>query len=293
MECSWIKNIVTYFDGEDLMAKVSGTIRRMGFKTVGMEYGMERDAYIFFYETFKRLNPSVKVKDVSKIITEMRLIKDQYEIDAIRKAGVKAKKALEAAFSAVKPGVSETEIAAEDYSVLYRMGSEEPLVYVNAGPHPRVHAEPLSDHKVRNNTFVTIVIEADHYRYYANKADTIYLGSPTGKALEALKCMEEIYTIANKLTRPGRKPIEIMKELDKIYAKYGMLEYRILGYTHSTGLQVEETPVTTIVPAHRFIEIKEGMTLAYVHAPIMLKGLGQIKKEDTFLIGGKENEKLT
>ena len=289
MERTWIKNVVTYTDGGDLMAKVSSRIHRV-YHRVGLEFSVERDSYILFYEMFKRLNPGVEIVDVSGILSDMRMIKDDYELEAIRKAGYKANKAMEKALSTIKPGITETEIAAEIYHTLYKLGSEEPLVYINAGPHPRVHSEPFSDVKVRPNTFVTIVIEADHYRYYANKARTIYTGTPTGLAEKAMKCMEEVYEKANQQTRPGKRFIDVMKELDKIYAKYDMLEHRVIGYTHSIGLQIEEAPITTIVPAHRFIQIKPRMTLAYIHAPIMLKQIGQIKKEDTYIITVKDNE---
>ncbi|MCD6369620.1 MAG: hypothetical protein J7L38_07490 [Thermoproteales archaeon] len=57
------------------MAKVSGSVREGGYKVVGIEFGIERDAYILFYEMLKRLNPGVKVVDVYPITAEMRMIK--------------------------------------------------------------------------------------------------------------------------------------------------------------------------------------------------------------------------
>ena len=49
-------------------------------------------------------------------------------------------------------------------------------------------------------------------------------------------------------------------------------------------MQVEEPPITTIVPNHRIVEVKPNMVLAFVHAPLLLKGLGQVKVEDTFIV---------
>ena len=76
---------------------------------------------------FKRLNPNVKVVDVSPIIYAMRMVKDECELEAIRKAGSIASKAIEKILSLVEPGVSETDIAAEAYRVLYKLGSEKHL----------------------------------------------------------------------------------------------------------------------------------------------------------------------
>ncbi len=281
---TWIENIVTFTDGGDLMAKVSTTIRKKNYRVIGLEYGIERDAYIIFFEMFKRLNPKTKVVDISNIIYSMRMIKDEYELNSIRKAGEIAAKTMSKLLELIEPGMSETEIAGEAYRILYNYGSEEPLVYVNIGPHPRVHAEPFRDIRVRDNVFVTIVLGADYNRYYANIARTIYIGEPRGLAKKALKCMDKVYETAVEETKPGTRFINVIKNLDNIYKEYDMLSYRVVGYVHSVGLQIEEPPITTILPKDRFVEVKPNMVLAFIHAPILIDGIGQIKKEDTFIV---------
>ena len=294
LERTWIKDIITYTEGGEVMAKVSGTIREKGYKVVGLEFGIERDAYILFYEMFKRLNPRVKVVDVSELIYGLRMIKDNHELDSIRKAGKIASKVMEDVLSEISLGMSETEIAAEAYHRLYKHGCEEPHIYVNVGPHPKVHSEPLRDNIVKEGVFVTIIIGADYNHYYTNMARTIYVGGTNNKAEKALKCMEEIYSTAHKLTKAGVKPTDVMKELERIYRRYDLTEHRVIGYLHGVGLQIEEPPITTIIPKHRFIELKPGMVIAFIHAPILLRGLGQVKKEDTFIISENgELEKVT
>ncbi|MCS7385415.1 MAG: Xaa-Pro peptidase family protein [archaeon GB-1867-005] len=287
---TYIKNIVTFIDGGDLMAKVSGTIRREKYKVVGLEFSLERDAYILFYEMFKRLNPRVKVIDVSQIIAKMKMEKDDYELSYIRKAGEIASKAMKKALSTIEPGMAETEIAAELYSTLYKMGCEKPHVYINVGPDPRVHTEPFRDIVVKKGVFVTIIIGADYNRYYANMSRTTYIGKLEGRAEKAVKCMNKAYKLALELTKPEVKFIDVMKKLDEVYAKYELLNNRLLGYVHGVGLQIEEPPITTIVPQHRQMKVKTRMVIAFIHAPIMMQGLGQVKREDTFIV--KENGEL-
>ena len=281
---TWIKSIITYVDGGELIVNITKLVRKFEIKKIGMEFGLERDAFILFYEMFKRLNPKTEVIDVASILSEMRMTKDDYELDAIRTAGKKAKKAMEQALSAIEPGVSETEIAAEAYHTLYKMGSEEPHVYVNAGPHPRVHSEPHRDSIVQKNTFVTIVIGADHNGYYANMSRSVFVGDKTHKVTNIINCMEEVYNKAVELTKLETRFRDVIKALDTIYAKYNLIDSRLVGYTHGVGLQIEEVPITTIVQAHRAMKVKPRMVLAFVHAPIMYEGLGQIKKEDTLIV---------
>ncbi len=290
---TWIEDVTTYTDGGDLMAKVSGTIRREGYKIVGIEYGIERDAYILFYEVFKRLNPGIKIVDIGPILTEMRMIKDEWELSAVRKAGEIASKAIERSISVVEKGETETGIASEAYRFLYKLGSEEPHVYVNAGPNPRIHAEPFRDEVVREDSFVTVVIGADYDGYYANASRTLFIGEAKGIAEKAVKCTDDVYKASVDLTKPGAKFIEVMKVLDKIYNSYGMLNYRVMGYTHAVGLQIEESPITTILPRDRSLKARPGMVLAMVHAPILLKGYGQVKLEDTFIVRESGLEKVT
>ena len=115
--------------------------------------------------------------DVSDIIYEMRMIKDRCEIEAIKRAGEIASRVMEKTMDIIKPGVSETEIAGEAYYHAYRLGSEEPKVYVNIGPYPRVPAEPFRDIRVGENTAVTIVLGAGYNHYYTNMTRTIIFGN--------------------------------------------------------------------------------------------------------------------
>ena len=283
MERTWVRDVVTFREGGELMGKVSGLIRGRGYRVVGLEYGIERDAYILFYEMFKRLNPGVEVKDISGIVAELRMIKDTYELEAIRKAGEIASKVMEKVLQVIKPGITETEIAAEAYYHAYRLGAEEPHVHVVTGPNPRVHAEPFRDARVVEGTAVTVVLGVDHNHYYANMTRTVLVGS-SERGRKALDTIKEAYAKAAELTGPGVRPADVMKELDALIKKRGLSEEAVTGYLHGVGLQVEEPPITTIVPQHRFIKLAPGMAIAFIHAPLLVKGVGQVKHEDTFIV---------
>ena len=43
-----------------------------------------------------------------------------------------------------------------------------------------------------------------------------------------------------------------------------MLKHRVVGYLYGVGLQIEEPPITTIVPKHRVLRLKEGRALTNV-----------------------------
>lgn len=285
--------VVTYIDGGDLMGKVSHAVRSLRSRRVGMVFGVERDSYVLFFEMFKRANRGVEIVDISNILVDMRAIKEEFEIEAISRAADISSSVLERALLSVSEGVSETDIAAEAYYLAYKHGSEEPHIYVNIGPRPRVHSEPARDIKVGKNVLVTIVVGSDFEGYYANASASIFVGPKPTEVSRAFDCAREVYEAARDLTKPGTRFAQVISHLDTIYAKYGLLESRVVGYVHGVGLQVEEYPITTIVPAHRVAEPRIGMVLALVHSPLMLKGYGSLKLEDTFVVTERGLKRLT
>lgn len=281
---SWIENVVEFQKTEDLMATVTTWVRKNGYNRIGMEFSVERDAYILFYEMFKRLNPGVEVADVRGLSMELRMIKDEWELENIRKAGKIAVKGMKVAEEEIRPGRTELEVAAEVVRELMLNGSEEPKVYVSATP--RAHAEPFRDVEIREGSVVSVVIGADWNHYYANMTRYFPIGQVSERAKNAMEAMEEAYTISVEKTRLGVRFAQVEREIQKLYSSRGLGEYYITGYTHGVGLLIEEDPITTIVVPHRAMEAKENMVLAMVHAPLMIPE-GAVKKEDTFILGRK------
>ena len=280
---SWIENTVYFQRTEELMGIVTTWIRRNNYNRIGLEFSVERDSYILFYEMFKRLNPNIELVDVRGLSMELRMIKDEWELDNIRKAGRIAVKGMKVAEEEIKPGKSELEIASEVLRELMSSGSEDPKVYVSATP--RAHAEPFRDVEIREGSIATVVIGADWDHYYANMARSFPVGEMSERARNALRSMEDAYTLAAERTKPGVKFIHVEKEIEELYRSMNLGEYYITGYTHGVGLLIEEDPITTIVVPHRVMEVREGMALAMIHAPIMIPE-GSVKKENTFIVRG-------
>ena len=287
---SWIEHIEEYNRVEKLMFIVTQYIRQHKVETVGMEDTVERDSFVFFHNMFKMLNPKVKLVDVLADVMKLREVKDEWEISNMREAGKIAKEAMDLAEKVVKVGVSETEIAAELYHYLYKEGCDEPHVYVAA--YPRLHAEPLSSFRVEENRFVSIILGVDYNHYYVNNSRSFFMGKPEGRAKTAIEAMDKAYKLALEKTKPGASMLQIEKEIENIYKEAGLGEYYIMGYTHGTGLLIEELPMTTIIAATRRTPIPENMVMSFIHSPLMLPE-GAVKWEDTIVITSGESEILT
>ncbi|NJD99302.1 aminopeptidase P family protein [Thermococcus sp. LS1] len=287
---SWIENVVEFQKVEDLMAGVVGWIHRNGMERVGLEFGIERDAYLIFLKIFERLNPTVEIVDVLNLTMGLRMIKDEWELDNIRKAGKIAQKGMNVAEETIKPGMSELEIAAEVMRELMLNGSEDPKVYVSTTP--RAHAEPFRDLRVKENGVVTVVIGADWNHYYANMARTFVVGDPGESVRKAIEVKEEAYKLALEETRIGVPLASVEKKLANFFKERGFGDAYIAGYTHGVGLLIEEPPITTIVVPQRAAKVQENMVLTIIHPPLMIPE-GAIKHEDTYIVKKNGLERVT
>ncbi|WP_461866888.1 M24 family metallopeptidase [Thermococcus sp.] len=289
-EKSWIENVVEFQKVEDLMAGVMSWIAKNGYHRVGLEFGVERDAYLLFLKLFQRLNPSVEVVDIFDLTMRLRMIKDEWELENIRNAGKIAQKGMKVAEEVINPGISELEIAAEVMRELMLSGSEDPKVYVSTTP--RAHAEPFRDLRVEESGVVTVVIGADWNHYYANMARTFVLGDPGGMVRKAIEIKEKAYEIALEETRIGVSLASVEKKLANFFKENRFGDAYIAGYTHGVGLLIEEPPIATIVVPQRAQKVQENMVLTIIHSPLMIPE-GAIKHEDTYIIKKKEPERVT
>jgi len=288
-ERSWIEP-VEYQRVEDLMAGVVTWVHGNGLDRVGLEFGVERDAYLLFLKLFQRLNPTVEVVDVLDLTMELRMIKDDWELDNIRKAGRIARRGMMVAEETIRPGTSELEIAAEITRELMLSGSEEPKVYVSTTP--RAHAEPFRDLKVPRNGVVTVVIGTDWNHYYANTARTFIIGKPGERVERAIMAKGEAYMLALDETRVGVSLNSVEKKISELLRERGFEDAYIAGYTHGVGLQIEELPMPTIVVPTRAERVRENMVLSVIHSPLMIPE-GAIKHEDTYIVKKDGLEKVT
>ena len=287
---SWIEDVREFQRAEDLMAGVVTWVNGNGFTRVGHEFSVERDAYLFFIKLFERLNPVVEVVDILPLTMSLRMIKDPWELENIRKAGKIARHGMKVAEEVVRPGASETEIAAEIIRELMLSGSEDPKVYVSTTP--RAHAEPFRDLKVKENGVVTVVIGTDWNHYYANTARTFIVGDPGERVRRAMKAKEEALDIALEEVRVGASLSVIEKKLAGFFREKGFGDAYLTGFTHGVGLLIEELPMPTIIVQTRAEKVQENMVLSIIHPPLMIPE-GAIKHEDTYIVKKNGLERVT
>jgi len=288
-EKTWINKILGYRKVEELMRAVTENIRKLGGQTIGFDVDVDASALLF--EQFKAMHPGKKIVDVHGLIMQLRMVKDQTEIENIRKASECAQFGLEAAINSVSAGVTETAIAGEAQRAARRKGAESILVYVNTGK-PRVHAHPRSK-EVKTGDTVMVDVMPSYKGYYSDLAHTVFVGSATNEKKKAYQAFLEATEAYAGTLKPDMPLDELEKIVQNVFKQHGVDKYYVYGFTHGVGLRFEEDPITTIVVAERKQKTLENMVLNVGHAPLSGREIGTIKMEDTVLVKKEKAEKLT
>jgi Xaa-Pro aminopeptidase len=251
---------------------------------VGMQLWFETPA--FLVDMFRRVNPEVELVSSDPVMDPLRSVKDADELALLREAQRVATLGMDRARELLRPGVSAHEIATEALCTMLRAGAEgtSTPVYVNFGIescmlHGRQSPRPLG-----RGELAIVDLTPRVEGYCANLARTFVLGEPDERQAGLLATYQEIIGSV----RPAMQPGSTMAGLDElaldICARHGLEGSHVDGIGHGIGLRFEETPAPTIIPAHRRVPLREGMTVTIGHPVLAIPGFGGVRFEDVYLV---------
>ena len=178
--------------------------------------------------------PEADFPDASEALASLRLRKDEFEVDAIRRAVKVAQEALEATISLIKMGVTEKEIASELTLQMLKHGSEFELPFppiVSAGPNSaNPHASP-SDRKIQGGDLLVVDWGATVDGYISDLTRTFAVGEVEPE----FEKISEMVLKANEAGRAAGRPGVPCANVDK--AARAVIEQAGYGkyFTHRTG----------------------------------------------------------
>jgi Xaa-Pro aminopeptidase len=128
--------------------------------------------------------------------------------------------------------------------------------------------------------------------YCANLARTFVLGQPDDRQ----QALIDAYLEAIEAVRPAMTPGVTMAELDAVadgvYSRRGLAEFHVYGIGHGLGLRFEETPAPTIIPPHKDVPMREGMSVTVGHPVLAIPGFGGVRFEDVYRVTPTGGEAL-
>jgi Xaa-Pro aminopeptidase len=208
----------------------------------------------------------IKIVDGQQLMSDVREIKTQEEIDLLNMASMMVDAAYHELYMAMKPGMGENEAVALVNKVLYEQGSEY-VEAVNAisgercNPHPHI----FSDRVFRPGDPAYYDILHSYMGYRTCYYRTFAVGYASRALIDAYKRCRDYLDAAIELVRPGRTTGEIAAVWPKA-KDFGFPDEEAcfgLQYGHGIGLAIWEKPVISrLVSLDHPHEIKPGMVFA-------------------------------
>ncbi|MGB7156716.1 MAG: Xaa-Pro peptidase family protein [Tepidisphaeraceae bacterium] len=281
LEASWLK--VTMRDGKmsEACAKaIAGAkVKKIGFEanftTVGQVDALQTE--------LKKGKMPVQLVPLEDVMTNIRKVKDDHEIDLVRKSVGVAEEAFEAIRSEIKVGQSENYLAGLLVFELRSRGASNSSfpVIVAAGansslPHYRP-GEPL----VQRDQPLLIDWGALFKGYCSDLTRTLMVGRVSPKMKQIYKVVHDAQEAAIKFLRPGVTTQQADRVARDVIDDAGFKDQFGHGLGHGIGREIHELPSMRKTGGEE--ELRPGMIVT-VEPGIYLSGEGGVRIEDDVLI---------
>jgi len=219
---------------------LNDAIADFGVTTLGYEENYLTVAELMTYE--KNLN--AKLVPFNKQISGFRGIKEEWELDLMRKAQAIADKAFAEVLPKIKVGMTELELQAELIYCLYKNGGTglafDPIVV--SGPNSSLPHGVAGERVIQEGDFITMDFGVLYYGYCSDMTRTVAVGYATEEMEKVYNTVLEAQLAGLAATKAGVPGKEIDGAARKVIADAGYGAYFGHGYGHSLGLEVHEGP---------------------------------------------------
>ena len=227
-----------------LYPQINELLERHGAKSMAIESETMTVKELNTYRHFFKEITIDSSDSLSNAVSAMRAVKDEEELECIRKAQSIAEEALTELLPFIRAGVTEREIALELNRLMFEKGAEDlsfETIVLSGANTSMPHGVP-SDKKVKNGEFVLIDFGAVWNGYHSDMTRTLCVGQPTDEMREVYGTVLEAQLAGIEAAKAGITG----KALDKVSrdiiesAGYGECFGHSLG--HGVGLEIHERP---------------------------------------------------
>lgn len=279
-----------YIEAVNLEDAVGKVVSQLGLNS--SKIGFEGSSLpVQRYERLKKILPKTEFRDSTKLIYNLRMVKDEDEISLIKMACEASVEGVLAALNSIKPGVTEMDVAAEALRVMAKKGGiGDVYPIIASGPRSAMPHARASDKKIHDGDFVVIDLCPQYQDYYADITRTVIVGRATSTQRRIYQSVLEAQLAAVEKIRPGVKCRDVDEEARKIIRDQGYGKYFIHSTGHGLGLEIHEPPR---LAGNVEEELRSGMVIT-IEPGIYIPNVGGVRIEDTILVtGGEEPQILT
>lgn len=225
---------------------------------------------------------NIETVPTSNFVEKIRMIKNDSEVEKIKKAASITDKTFHHILNYIKSGMSEKQVANEIDRYGLEIGADGTAfeTIVASGIRSALPHGHASNKILKKNEMIILDFGFMVERYYSDITRTITMGKVDKSLKKAYQIVLEAQNIAIKSCQVGVD----LKDIDLVARKYitsmGFGKNFLHGTGHGLGLTVHEFPLLNIDSVET---IQEGMTFT-IEPGIYLEGLGGIRIEDDIWI---------
>ena len=189
--------------------------------------------------------PEADYPDASEVLSDLRLRKDQAEVEAMRRAVKIAQDALEATIPLIKMGMTEKELSSELVVQLLRQGSEPEMPFspiVSGGPNAaNPHASP-TERKLQAGDLLVVDWGATYDGYISDLTRTFAVGEVDEEYQKIHKIVQEANAAGRAAAQPGVPCANVDNATRDVIEKAGYGTYFTHRTGHGIGMEGHEEP---------------------------------------------------
>jgi Xaa-Pro aminopeptidase len=273
--------------GENLMAEIAKQVKALKMKKLAID-ALNSETY---RNLAKDLRGKAKIRAQSDLVWALRRVKDEKELELMRKAGELTSEGMKVAYQMIGLGIKEYEVAGEiEYAMRKRGGWGTAFeTIVASGVRSAFPHGGCIDKEIRKGDLVVVDIGATYEYYRSDMTRTI----TAGKASEKQKKIYEILKLAQEKAFQAIKPKAKASDVDatarKSIADAGYGEYFVHRLGHGVGLEIHEQPTLSSDSKDKLI----AGNVVTNEPGIYIVGFGGFRIEDTVLVRKGKGEKFT
>jgi Xaa-Pro dipeptidase len=270
--------------GDDLMTKIIQRTNERGLKNLAL--GAEN-----WRNLTKLTKGKMKVKIKPDLVFQLRAVKDETEIELIRKACELTSEGMQTAYEVLSSGMREREVASEIEYAMRKRGSYGTSfdTAVSSGVSSAFPHGGCSDRKICAGDFVVVDFGAIYKSYCSDMTRTFVAGRPSEKQQRLHEIVRKAQEEACAAIKPNAKASDVDAVARRVIEQAGYGDYFVHGLGHGVGLDIHEPP--TLNPASK--ERLQGGNVITDEPGIYIPGYGGVRIEDTILVTKNGAEKLT
>lgn len=254
--------------------------------------GFEKNHMTFeFYTNLAEEVEELQLIPTKGVVESIRYVKDDEEIQKIKKACEISENALGKTLEFIKPGVTEKEIAAELEYRIKKQGADGvgfDTILISGKRTSLLHGNP-SNKKIEYGDFITIDFGAKYDGYICDMTRTVVVGRADEEQKKVYEMIKEALQYATDSIKANISSMIPLKRAKGIVEESGYLDHYYPNLGHGVGLILHEEPF--MGPAAEYI-LEENCVIT-VEPGIYIPDWGGVRIEDMVLVTKEGVEILT